>query len=207
MADSTYVNQSVYHKQGGDEEVIADGGTLTVESGGKQILESGAELEVQSGSFFDLQGGAGLYLVSSGNTITASQARALLWNPTQFSIIQESTGAGSGVLSVINLPSAGFIIFSMSDAASNASAWMTSMTGIPGQRMILLIRGGQSAGSVFISMSGVSVVGTLSGDLSSFSLQQSATHVSQGYVELLCTAADEWSIVNFRGQLYQRGSS
>ena len=33
MADATYTNK-VYHKQGGDELVVASGGALTVESGG-----------------------------------------------------------------------------------------------------------------------------------------------------------------------------
>jgi hypothetical protein len=39
-ADATY-GPKVYHKQGGDEEVVADGGTITVESGGTITVESG----------------------------------------------------------------------------------------------------------------------------------------------------------------------
>jgi hypothetical protein len=230
MADATY-QPKVYKKQGGDELVVANGGALTVESGGtvdlesgggidiesgstigiesggKIIAESGGEIEGLSGGFFDAQAGFDFYLTSVNNTLSAAQLRVLLWNNTTFSTIQESTGAGSGVLSIINLPSAGMIVFSMSDAASNASAWLTSMNGIPGQRMILMIRGGQSQGSVYISTSGVSLVGTLSGDLSSISLQQSAAVESQGYVELICTDTDEWSILNQRGQVVQRGSS
>jgi hypothetical protein len=207
MGSTEYPNTGQYSQQGGNVKVIASGGTLKFESGGKTEIESGGEFEVQSGGFFDLQGGALLNLVSSSNQITASQARALLWNPTQFSIIQESTGAGSGVLSVINLPSAGFIIISCSTACSNASAWMTSMTGIPGQRMIIMHRGVGNAASIFISMSGVSVVGTLSGDLSSFTLHQSATAVSQAYIEMVCTGSTEWSIIDQRGSVVQQGSS
>jgi hypothetical protein len=40
MADATYNNQKVYHKRGGDEQVIASGGTQTIESGGTQTIES-----------------------------------------------------------------------------------------------------------------------------------------------------------------------
>lgn len=37
-------NAKVYRKQGGNEQVIADGGTLTVESGGTVTIEAGATL-------------------------------------------------------------------------------------------------------------------------------------------------------------------
>ncbi len=40
-ADATY-GPKVYMKQGGDEQVVADGGTVTVESGGAITFESGA---------------------------------------------------------------------------------------------------------------------------------------------------------------------
>jgi hypothetical protein len=39
-ADTTY-QAKVYHKQGGDEEVVASGGAITVESGGAINIESG----------------------------------------------------------------------------------------------------------------------------------------------------------------------
>ena len=41
MADASY-QPKVYRKQGGDESVVADGGTHTVESGGTLSLEAGA---------------------------------------------------------------------------------------------------------------------------------------------------------------------
>jgi hypothetical protein len=41
MADTTY-QPKVYRKQGGDELVVADGGTITVQSGGTIVAESGA---------------------------------------------------------------------------------------------------------------------------------------------------------------------
>lgn len=206
MADATYNNQNVYHKQGGDEQVIASGGKITVESSG--------EIEGQSGGFFDAQAGFDFRFTSSNNTLSAAQMRALLWNQVQFSVIANS----AGVLSVLNLPSSGYIIFSIADAASNASAWFTSIGNIPGQVMVLFMRGVGSTGSVFISMSGVSVVGTISGDLSSISLQNSgifrvgaSTGVGllsgMGFLKLLCTGADEWSVIEKTGGVVERGSS
>ena len=43
MADTTYENK-VYHKQGGDEEVVASGGKITVESGGEIDLQDGSKI-------------------------------------------------------------------------------------------------------------------------------------------------------------------
>ena len=57
----------------------------------------------------------------------------------------------------------------------------------------MYVRGLESVGSVFISMSGVSLVGTNVMDLSSISLHGSTN--SMGYVKLLCTSDGEWSIV------------
>jgi len=44
MSDTTYQSK-VYHKQGGDEEVVASGGQITVESGGAIDVESGGSLK------------------------------------------------------------------------------------------------------------------------------------------------------------------
>ncbi len=45
MADPTY-GPKVYHKQGGDEQVVASGGKVTVESGGEIDVESGGALKL-----------------------------------------------------------------------------------------------------------------------------------------------------------------
>lgn len=42
MADATY-GPKVYHKQGGDELVVASGGTINIESGGMFVVD-GAQL-------------------------------------------------------------------------------------------------------------------------------------------------------------------
>jgi hypothetical protein len=47
MADATY-NPLVYRKQGGDELVVANGGTITIESGGTLSIEDGANALVEA---------------------------------------------------------------------------------------------------------------------------------------------------------------
>ena len=150
----------------------------------------------------------GFFMDDDGNfdffgtgTLTGQQMRSLLYPKAQFSVIANS----AGVLSAFNLPSAGYIIFSIADAASNASAWLTSAPS-PGQTMILLMRGLGSTGSVYISLSGVSLVGKITVNLSSISIQNSVG--SSGWVELLCTAAGEWSILRYSpAGVVQRGSA
>jgi len=84
MADATY-QPKVYHKRGGDELVIASGGTLTVESGGTLAVASGGSLtgnvarkEARS-VWFNLDNGAGttiddvILMLSKAITITAAR--------------------------------------------------------------------------------------------------------------------------------------
>ena len=180
--------------ESGGEITTESGGVKTIESGGKITAESGGEGELQSGGFFDIQGGASARVVGSGTAVTASQMRDLLWRQTQLSIIQGSTGAGSGVLSVINLPSCGHVFISMSGACSKASAWLTSMNGIVGQMLMVKLRGSASTAQLSLFMSGCSVEGTTSGFLSCILLITS--DVSQAHITFVCTAEDEWSILD-----------
>jgi len=53
MADDTYM-PLVYMMQGGDEQVIADGGAVTVESGGSIALESGGTIAIADGGYVTL---------------------------------------------------------------------------------------------------------------------------------------------------------
>lgn len=114
-------------------------------------------------------------------------------------VIANSAGAGSGVLSTTYVPSQhGLVIYSIGDGASNASAWITSC--LQGQRLILMTRGIGSTGSIKFSMlTGVSVIGLYSGALSTIDIGNSANSV--GYVELVATADDTWAVVDFRGNV------
>lgn len=145
------------------------------------ILQGGDTIFVKSDGYFNV----------NGADLTGAQLRSLLYVGLQTSVIANS----AGVLSVVNLTSAGVQIFSIADAASNASAWFTSGP-VAGQKMFLMMRGAGNAGSVFISTSGVSLVGTISTDLSSISLQNSADISSVGKLWLECFSDGEWSVVN-----------
>ncbi len=147
-------------------------------------------------------------------TITGSQAKALLFYGGQVQVIANS----AGVISTINMPSVGYIIYSIADAASNASAWFTSIAGTVGQVLTILMRGVGSTGSILMSTSGVSLVGLISGDLSSIRIQNSGIYrvgastgvallSGMGYIRLLCTAADEWSVIEKTGGIVEQGSA
>lgn len=82
-ADSTYTTK-VYHKQGGDEEVVADGGQITVESGGEIEIESGGIIDVESGGYFKIAGTAvtssatelnKLASIGSGDVLTTTNTK------------------------------------------------------------------------------------------------------------------------------------
>jgi len=135
--------------------------------------------------------------------LTGAQLKYMLWTKTNQTTIINS----AGVLSTINLPSAGVVFISAADAASNASAWLTSMSAVAGAEMMIILRGAGVAVSVFLSLSGVNLIGLASGALSSLRLHMSATAISNAFVHLLCTAADTWSIMDLRGDVTEQGGS
>jgi len=126
------------------------------------------------------------------DSITGEQARDILYRATNTAIIANT----AGVLSVINLPiSAGTIVFSIADAASNASAWFTS--GVKaGMRLFLVTRGVGSTGSIIISTSGVTIN---DGRVSNIAMRNSAD--SAASVELRGIADEEWAVVSTSGDV------
>lgn len=142
-----------------------------------QLPQGADRLSIDSDGYFDFY----------GDTVSGEEAKGLLYNAVNPVVIANSAGA----LSVINLPiSAGIIIFSIADAASNASAWLCS--GVKaGMRLVLVTRGIGSTGSILISTSGVTING---GRVSNIRLRNSADSV--GVVELLGIADEEWAVVS-----------
>lgn len=130
----------------------------------------------------------GFYANSTEYEVLAAQMAAVIYARTQFSVIANS----AGVLSVINMAAmTGWIIFSCADAASNASFAITS-GGLAGQELNILNRGAGSTVSVRIVFSGCSVTGTLSGNLSSISIEASAA--SYAYIKLVAYANESWQV-------------
>lgn len=64
-ADPSYIPK-VYHKQGGDEQVVASGGKITVESGGQIVVDAGGKVFDNNGApGAGISGGTGTVFVSS----------------------------------------------------------------------------------------------------------------------------------------------
>jgi hypothetical protein len=143
------------------------------------ILQGAEKLFIDSDGYFSM----------NGNDVSGNQLDKFVQQRAQQITIINS----AGVLSTINLPTGyDLIIVSVAAAASNASAWLCSETLAIGQKRLLLFRG-DSVGKVFLSTSGISVVGTMSGEISSISITNSAT--SFAWIQLLATDTSEWSII------------
>lgn len=158
------------------------------------------------------QGGQQMYIRDTAtfkfyNTdFTGEQLRDFL--QTTFNGEQIIVNSADGVLSQIGGSSPpviasgyGFIVFSITDSASNAS--MRMFSGRVGQEVILVTRGGGSTGSVKIFFSGADAADTLSGviclgtqgaALSCIDLNNSAN--SQAYIRLRCFTAGTWCILD-----------
>lgn len=158
------------------------------------------------------QGAERLFVDSDGyfnfysKDVSGAALRNVIYTRTQGTIMINSAGVlsdqGDGTAPPI-LPSLQrVIVFSFTDAASNASARLCS--GFVGQELTLMTRGGGSTGSIVIycsghasGISGVVVVGLLSGELSSITMRNSAA--STGMVKLVCTTDGTWAVVDFIG--------
>lgn len=88
MADTSY-QPNIYRKQGGDEMVVASGGTVTVESGGVIALESGSTFSVASGGSISVASGG---IVKAVLPTTDPGVAHQLWNSTAVGGVAVSTG-------------------------------------------------------------------------------------------------------------------
>lgn len=147
------------------------------------------EIYVQEDGYFAFYNGDTSFRTSG------AELRGTVYAAAQNTIIINSAGA----LSVTTIPSLqALVVFSITDAASNASAWMCSCQ--KGQKMTIMTRGGGSIGSVLVStLSGVTIIGFLSGGVSTINMHQSAG--SHAIVDFIATDEDEWSVVGVAGQV------
>jgi len=191
MADTNY-QELVYHKRGGDELVIAsggtitmeDGGTATIESGGQLTVESGGELEIESGGTLDLNGGADFYTVDQSNT--AEKIRNLILSLTTHTDYYVSGGVS--FYNVSQMPVAyGYHLWSGDTTMSKGSVTLPA----PDSGCILWLNTDKLVGDANLSVlvSGYSIINQGSIALSSFEIS------AVGYVKLICTVAGQWAIV------------
>lgn len=99
MADTTY-QPAVYRKQGGDELVVANGGSVIVESGGTLEIESGGTFIIPDGTINSsmLANGAGIAaLVTAGGGASASYDKTTSGAQT----LLAANGSGEGARTVL----------------------------------------------------------------------------------------------------------
>ena len=110
MADATY-GPKVYHKQGGDELVVASGGVQTVESGGTQTLESGSQLNVR-GTKFEAQPTPTAKTVANTLTIAELLTKIITAVPT-----------ATGATAAYTLPTGALIDAGVTMAVNDSFDW------------------------------------------------------------------------------------
>lgn len=139
MADTSY-QPKIYHKQGGDHLVVANGGEIELESGSKVDIQSGGEIEGLSGGIFDAQEGFSFFLdgeavlaeklknyALSGMTLTnyvsLVSIQAVSVMTPAYGIVFFSYAAGCSKVSAdLPLPSIGaYLILHFSGMVSNAA--------------------------------------------------------------------------------------
>lgn len=124
---------------------------------------------------------------------TGQELKDMLYTNNQKTEILTS----GGKLSTVANLTPGVYYLRLSAGASNASAWLTSCSAGDEVKVFLREYSTESVLSVFISMSGCSLVGTHYSDLSSISLHTS--DASAGWIVFHCYTAGEWSIMEKSG--------
>lgn len=125
--------------------------------------------------------------------VDAESLKAMLYKKTQTQIVLNS----AGLLSTVSIPDVGFVVYSLTTAASNASAWLGGC--VAGEEKILYFRTTGAVASVFISMdAGVTLWGPI-GVVSHIHAHGSAA--SNPVIVLRGIADDTWAVVDYRGQV------
>jgi hypothetical protein len=195
-ADATYINQAVYHKQGGNEQVIA--------SGGKQTVESGGEVELQSGSILDLQDGFNFYLGSSSFTAGLTEAKRAMYENIR---VIEYKAASASVANGAILPSQIYntakfhVILPGSNAVAN-TLWLASAPSV-GMEMIIAI-GNMSASTTNLGQSTLITI-SCSGyggflhpvtNAETSVIKLISSIASHGKIHMVCLQDGLWSVIS-----------
>ncbi len=198
MSDQDITYQTdVYHVRPGDDYLIGSDGTLT--------FWSNAELMGNSVGYMSCDDGFEFFL--NDRTISAARMLNFLVGRPRWSIIAGNGAAiGDSVISAMGgsdppiLPSmTGYIVLSMDDGQSNASARMASAH--IGEELVIMLRGIGSTGSIIIyfsgnaaGLSGVAVIGQSEDALSRIHLQNSNT--SFAFVRFAGVADGTWAVID-----------
>lgn len=103
MADRSYTRK-IYHKQGGDEMVVASGGKITIEDGGALYMETGADIDIVSGGDIDVASGAGVNIQTGAELVIEGGGQLTVQSTGELEV--ESGGniqiEGGGQISIEN---------------------------------------------------------------------------------------------------------
>jgi len=184
MADATY-QPKVYMLRGSDEQVVADGGQVTVESGGEIEVNSGGQIEVESGGKIDMESGSEFQFYNTDFTGDKMENFMLSYQ-TSTTYISSGTVFNSANIA----PAYGWHHFDATTGLSLASITMPT----PDSGCILYLDGRHMSGdanlSVTMSGTGYSLINRASTLLSSFEIS------AAGYCRLQCIRANEWAIMD-----------
>lgn len=201
MADATYNNQAVYHKQAGNEQVVASGGQLTVESGGEIEVESGGKVSMESGSILELLSGFSFYLGSSSFSVGLTDMVNAIYAQNNVVVHQAASASlAGGALTVSYIRNN--VRFHYILPGSNATAPTLFLVSAPSVGQELMIHVGTiTASGTNIGQSALVTISCDAGiiitpvtHLSNSRMRLMASSNSFGKVHLVCFVAGEWSV-------------
>ncbi len=176
MADTTYINEGVYNKQGGNTLVVASGGSIVAESGGSFTSEDG----------FNFYLGGDTVALGALNMNLAIKS---LYTYTNY--ISDTVNVSQLTTSL--LTSYGYMVFSCATGCSKTSAKLA----VPKKGAVIALNFSQFVGDANISvfaqsgggLAGVSLVNLAGVNLSSFEVS------AAGSIKLICHTSGLWSVV------------
>ena len=194
MSDVNY-QPKVYHKQGAEVLVLANGGKIEA--------ESGAQIELQSGSTLDLQDGFYFYLGSSSYTAGLVELKRKLYeelNVIVHKAASASLAGGAITPSQIYNTAKFHIIYAGSNAVAN-TLWLASAPSV-GMEMIIMMGNGSASTTnlgqsalITISCSGAGGFLTPVTNLQVSCMLLIASAASSGKVHLACLQDGLWSVL------------
>lgn len=193
MAEDATYQTLVYHERDGEAQVVKSGGIIRGHSGGIMSAESGF-----------------IFTLASQDILTKDMTRVV--HSRNDPLVTIGAAAVSTALSVINLPAnVRYVEISGTSTLLNGLFWLTSCSA----GAEVFIRFGTSNTSnqstcIFVSLSGVLLLGSLGAALSSFSAYISASgggdNRSFAMVHMVAFQDDTWSIVTTHGDINEKAA-
>lgn len=144
------------------------------------------------------QGGNALVVKAEGEIFVNSGGVVKIADMNIAGISVIGQGATSTILSVVNLPDCKFVTLSMTSTMATGSFWLTSCKA-GAEVYLFLASGSTQSGCVHVSLSGVTLLGSIGVPITSFTMYNSAA--STPGVHLIAMKDNVWSIVSEFGDI------